>query len=66
MLTHSEYMEKLPMILISSFYLIEVSSTIPVQMELCKILEIYKLSLQHSIKETSFDYMNFLYNISKN
>ena len=62
--THAEYMENLTNESTSSFYLIEVSSNITVQMVLCTKSKYFKLSMQHKIKETTFDYMNFLHNIS--
>ena len=63
-ITHDEYMGKIATISISPFHLIRVSNIIPLWMILCTNLEISKPSMQHVIKETTFDKMYFLYNLS--
>ena len=63
MLEHAKYMKMLTTILISSFHLIEVLSTIYVRMVLCTNEEISKLLIQHDIKETTFDKIDFLHHL---
>ena len=56
-------MEKLITNSISSFHLIELFSTIHVQMVLRTDSEIYKLSMKRGIKEKLLDRIHFLHNL---